>query len=175
MESEPGWGSTFTLTVATGPLEGVALVDRRELSPRAQPPPEAPDPIRVEGGRAGRRILLAEDNPDNRRAATLRLRQAGLEVTGVADGQQARDAALASLAEGRPFDVILMDMQMPVLDGYETTRLLRAEGYGGPIIALTAFAMPEDREECLRFGCDDHVSKPIDWGRLLELIEARAV
>jgi CheY-like chemotaxis protein len=107
-----------------------------------------------------------EDNADNRRAAAMRLRLAGHDVTVASDGQKALD----EWERGPDFDAILMDMHMPVLDGYEATRQLRLRGYRGKIVALTAFATDEDRSECLGYGCDEHIAKPVDWTRLLAIL-----
>jgi CheY-like chemotaxis protein len=134
---------------------------------RSRPRPEPATPLAY-------RVLLAEDNHDTQRVMLLRLAAAGIEMTPAPNGQLAVDLALAADEAGHPFDVILMDMQMPVLDGYEATRTLRGAGYRHPIIAVTAHAMSEDRDECLRFGCDDYVAKPIDWPRLTALIVAFA-
>ena len=86
------------------------------------------------------------------------------------NGERALDAALAARDSGNPFDCILMDIQMPVMDGYEATRQLRAEGYAGLIIALTAHAMGDDRDRCVKAGCDDYASKPIDRMKFIEMI-----
>lgn len=86
------------------------------------------------------------------------------------NGQIAVDLALTAKAEGEPYDVILMDMQMPVMDGYNATMKLRAEGYTEPIIALTAHAMNHDRQKCLDAGCDEYLSKPINHFSLVSLV-----
>ncbi len=84
------------------------------------------------------------------------------------NGKLATDTALAARDEGGHFGIILMDMQRPVMDGYQATGLLREKGYTGPIIALTAHAMANDRQKCIDAGCDDYVSKPIKRDVLLE-------
>ncbi len=166
VESRPGAGSTFRVTVAAGPLKDVRFV---EYNARARAEQATP---RTAGARLGGRILLAEDGPDNQRLIALFLRQAGAEVAAVEDGQLAVEAALRARDSGRPFDVILMDMQMPRLDGYEATRRLRQRGYAGPIIALTAHAMAADRVRCLAAGCDDFATKPIERAKLVAIIAA---
>jgi CheY-like chemotaxis protein len=94
--------------------------------------------------------------------ASFYLEQAGLDVTLVENGKLACDAALAAVRNGTPFDMILMDMQMPEMDGYAATEFLRSQQYTGPIIAFTAHAMGGDREKCLACGCTDFAVKPID-------------
>ncbi len=175
--SAPGKGSVFTLTIETGPLDGVALIEGPAhdslLEGRFAAPPVGPS---ASGDvRLDCRILLAEDSPDIQRLVGLVLEKAGARVTVVGNGRLAVDAGLAAKESGRPFDVILMDMQMPVVDGYLAARELRQHGYTGVIIALTAHAMTEDRQKCLDAGCDDYATKPIDRGGLLEVVRRHAV
>src|SRR6185369_16249133 len=115
-------------------------------------------------------VLLAEDGDDNRVLIGYYLKEVGLEVVAVENGMLARDRALEAAQKVEPFDLVLMDMQMPEVDGYEATRQLRAAGYHRPIIALTAHAMGGDREKCLAAGCDDFAVKPIEWEKLLTVL-----
>ena len=158
--SSLGKGSIFTLTIATGPLEGTPLLDHpteavAQVATKSKPATD-------HQARLDCRILLAEDGTDNQRLIAFLLRKAGATVEIVENGQRALEKGLSTFPSRdrrcndrkESFDVILMDMQMPVMDGYEATRRLRAEGYTGPIIALTAHAMVEDRQKCLDVGCE---------------------
>ncbi len=167
--SRPGSGSTFRVTVGAGSLEGVPMLDPKDCKIEHAPLPQqagelAPDEL------CDCRLLLAEDGPDNQRLISFLLEKVGAEVIVAEDGQIAFDKATEAEEAGQPFDAILMDMQMPVLDGYAATEKLRSQGYAGPIIALTANAMDGDREKCLQAGCDAYASKPIDRTQLIAAI-----
>ncbi len=168
VESKPGEGSLFRVTVTTGPLDGVKMLDDPTTATSVQP--ETAAAAKGDAARLDCRILLAEDGPDNQRLIAHLLKKAGAEVTVKENGKLAAEAALAARDEGNPFDVILMDMQMPVMDGYEATGLLRQKGYTNPIIALTAHAMASDRQKCLDAGCDDYATKPINRKKLIETV-----
>jgi ammonium transporter, Amt family len=167
VSSAPGEGSTFSLTVGTGPLEGVPLLNSPSQSPFSV------KSAHNSGGpkeKLACRVLLVEDGPDNQRLISFLLKKAGASVTLAENGQVGLDLALTARNEGCPFDVILMDMQMPVKDGFDATRELREADYEGPVIALTAMASKADRDKCINAGCDDYMTKPIDAKRLVALV-----
>jgi CheY-like chemotaxis protein len=189
VETKPGVGTRFRITIATGPLDGVKMIDDpAPLTVVAADRTEAAIPAYVGTAGpalAGARILLAEDGPDNQRLIAFILKKAGAEVTVVDNGKLAVEKALAArptagidprgsaqaeACGSTGFDVILMDMQMPVMDGYEATRVLRRQGYTGPIIALTAYAMEGDRENCIEAGSDDYAAKPISQATLIDIV-----
>ncbi|NLX96702.1 MAG: response regulator [Rhodopirellula sp.] len=167
VKSAAGEGSTFTVTVTTGPLDGVELLAGPTVAQSTAAHVSKPS---ASDASLKCRVLIAEDGPDNQRLLSLFLKKAGAEVSIAENGQIAHDAALAARDAGTPFDVILMDMQMPVMDGYSATGKLRAAGYAGPIIALTAHAMSADRDRCLDAGCDDYMTKPVNRKNLVALV-----
>jgi signal transduction histidine kinase len=169
-ESQPGKNSTFTVTIATGSVRGVRMVE--PAAPRSGTLAGAPV-LAKHGPAIDCRILLAEDGVDNQRLIAFILKKAGANVTIVENGQAAVEGALRARDAGDPFDVILMDIQMPIMDGYTATSRLRAEGYRGVIIGLTAHTMSGDRDKCLAAGCDDYATKPIDRSRLVALVAER--
>ncbi|MGZ3607772.1 MAG: response regulator, partial [Syntrophales bacterium] len=115
------------------------------------------------------RILLAEDNIVNQNLVKIMLSKAGHRVELASNGQEAVDKLIRT---DDPFDLIFMDIQMPVMDGLEATKIIRSRGYGDiPIIALTASAMEEDRISCLKVGMDDYVAKPVRTEVVKEVIE----
>src|SRR5438552_14837209 len=115
------------------------------------------------------KVLLVEDNEENRDGLSRHLTRKGFEVLTAADGRQGVEAARAEVP-----DLILMDMSLPVLDGWEATRQLKAAAQtrGIPVIALTAHAMAGDREKALEAGCDEYDTKPVEFARLLGKIQA---
>lgn len=174
VDSQPGLGTRFRACISTGPVDGVRMLSHawaethtkvvtEDMPPSDQPAPQL----------AGVRILLAEDNTDNQRLFRLILARAGADILVVANGLEAVLQATGAMKSGRPFDMILMDMQMPVMDGYTATEKLRADGYGGEIVALTAHAMSGEREKCLRAGCNDYATKPVDRHALIMQIARR--
>ncbi|MBS9403590.1 response regulator [Halomonas sp. TRM85114] len=169
VESSPGSGSTFTF-VFHQPIDAQAeMVTEHCL---------ALDALREEPTRSDSspslygRILLAEDGIDNQLLISTILRRQGLVVEVAENGEIAVNEALEALANHKAYDVILMDMQMPRLDGYGATAKLRRKGYAGPIVALTAHAMAGERERCLAAGCDDYLTKPIERAVLLGAVES---
>jgi signal transduction histidine kinase/CheY-like chemotaxis protein len=162
VSSMPGKGSTFTLLLP--------ITQRDAATLRHTPPDNStsnrdesrqPDPLTG-------RILLAEDGPDNQRLIRFHLQRAGAGVDVAPNGRIAIDMIQRAISDGQPYGVVLMDMQMPELDGYGAAREIRRLGIDVPLIALTAHAMSGDRERCLAAGCDDYLSKPIDARAMID-------
>ncbi len=159
--SELGVGSTFTLRIDGGSFAGAETLTNLndKMLTRCAPMDKWRD-IPIKG-----RILLVEDGIDNQRLLSAHLRNSGADVVIAENGQVAVD-----LMATNPFDLVLMDMQMPVMDGYTATAELRRRGFTMPVIALTAYAMEEDRKKCMASGCTDYLSKPINRDLLLNTV-----
>jgi PAS domain S-box-containing protein len=163
--SEPGKGSVFAFTIEIGGIDNETMINyatfkasmfeqRRvaKSSANIKLPPS--------------KILVVDDGSANRRLITLVLERAGCVIEQAENGQIGVDKALAG-----NFDLVLMDMQMPVMDGYQATRLLRERGFNEPILALTANAMTGDQEKCYAAGCVGFIAKPVDIDQLIETLE----
>ena len=112
------------------------------------------------------RVLLAEDSQINRALFKIILERVGLQIDLAANGRQA-----VEMARSQDYDLVLMDVQMPVMDGLEATRILRSEGLITPVIALTAHSTKEDQKRCLQAGCDGFLFKPLNQGTLLAAVQ----
>ncbi|MEO2035757.1 MAG: ATP-binding protein [Planctomycetaceae bacterium] len=174
VESEPGRGSSFSLTIDPGNIDHDEMLHQscRLVPAEDGNPTERDQPVAVNTPVAsGCRVLLAEDTRCMQHLIVRLCEKAGATVVSVDDGQAAYETAIQAQVDAQPFDLILMDMQMPVCDGYSATRRLRNNGYEGPIVALTAHAQEGDREKCINAECDDYVTKPIDRGVLTSLLQ----
>lgn len=162
VESEPGEGSCFTIDIAVQVLESVewSALEMEQTRDNTLPP-ELPE-IQA-------RILIADDVADLRVLLAQTLIGMGVQTEVAEDGREALEKVMAAQAQ-QPFDLVLMDMQMPEMDGLEATRRLRDAGYQGAIVALTAATMDGERERCLAAGCTDYLSKPVDEARLVQCI-----
>lgn len=156
LESKPGGGSVFEVTIA---------VEQGRYQEFATPPPKSNDNLdhRLDGVF----ILLADDAPDNRFLVTQYLTLAGATVEVAEDGEEAIHKALNS-----NYDLILMDIQMPRMDGYKATSILRKLGHKEPIVALTAHAMRDEIVKCFRAGCSAHLAKPYGMYDLIEAVHS---
>ena len=165
VESEVGQGSVFQVRLPLESLEGALLLEP-DLAPRADGGSQPSERIH----QLNCRVLVVDDRREIRHISQHFLKKAGATVFTAEDGQEGIEAALAARDADQEFDVILMDMQMPNVDGLQAVAHLRSEGLQTPIIALTADAMKGDRERCLNGGCDDYLSKPIDQAEMVEMV-----
>ena len=160
-QSEPSHGSVFTFTLpALDARSEPGAKASEELEPLEQ---DETEPDELLSGR----VLLAEDGLDNQKIIARFLTRAGLQVEVADNGRIAYELAIAAIDAGDPFDLIIMDMDMPEVNGYQATAMLREAGYPGPIIALTAHVLPKDRERCLEAGCDHYTMKPVTRDALI--------
>jgi signal transduction histidine kinase/ActR/RegA family two-component response regulator len=162
VNSQVGTGSMFTVAVEAVPVS----------TPTREPTSGSSAALgrRLEGVH----VLVAEDYADNRDLVRLMLERFGMQVDCVENGREALERVTESMTRGARYDLILMDMQMPVMSGYEATRQIRKAGYRAPIIALTAYASKLDEEMCKDAGCDGFLPKPIDPIKLVSTLSREA-
>ncbi len=162
VQSEKGKGSVFSFTVDTGPLDGIRTASMDELRTKE---PKAVGRRSISGQLPNARILVVDDGESNRKLINLVLTRAGATVQTARNGKEAVDKVARDA-----FDLILMDMQMPIMDGYTAARTLRERAFENPIIALTADAMKGTESRCREAGCTGFLTKPIDMDNLVKSV-----
>jgi len=165
--SEIGQGSCFSLLVPTGDITDVPMIKGKKVEPFAL---KFLSNLRKTKRLEDIKVLLAEDSEDNETLVRLYLKKEGAQVTCAHNGLEALD-----LLRNEDFDIVLMDIQMPLMDGLEATRQLRQRGFHKPILALTAHALKGDIEKSLKAGCDTHLTKPIQGEALIQEIQKRVL
>ena len=160
LQSAPGRGSTFTMSIDTGPLSKIDLVHQNMLPPIDVAKAGISDMPVLEG-----RVLLVDDIADNRKLISFFIRKTGAQVAMAENGQQA-----LKMLQSTHYDLVLMDMQMPVMDGVEATRRIRSRQPDVPVVMLTANAYTKDRLHCEQAGAKGFLTKPIDNKRLNEVL-----
>ena len=168
VHSEVGKGSAFTVRVGTGSLDGIEMQDENTARAAIESHRHICSTMSNSLLPCSGSVLLVDDGESNREFVSIVIRKLGLEVTEAENGQEALHAAAAN-----EFDIILMDMQMPVMDGYSATCELRRRGFGNPIVAMTANSTHEDQKKCESVGCDGFLAKPIDIDHLVQLLHER--
>jgi CheY-like chemotaxis protein len=156
IQSKPNKGSVFQLSISMGDLRSSEVLSDKKHRTRV-----ARNPLFLKG----KRVLVVEDTVDNQLLIQQFLMKAGGDLHIVHNGLEALQAC-----EKNDYDLVLMDMQMPIMDGYSATLRLRHIGFKVPIIALTAHAMKDDLDKCLKVGCDSYLSKPFRRDELLDLV-----
>lgn len=159
IDSSPGEGCTFMITLEAGAISNTQAIDDSKKTPDFFLAPSRGLML------DGIRVLLVEDSIDNQILINKLLKLSGAKIDTAENGL----VALEKIRQNK-YDIILMDIQMPLMDGFEATAILRKEGYQKPIVALTAHALNEERQQCLNNGFDDHISKPIDFTTFVKTI-----
>ena len=165
VDSKVGIGSTFTLVLVIDEVSATRLVEPELASAGARDTLlDHPDSL------TGLHILVVDDRDDIRLLVQRLIERAGGTTRAAPNGLAALASVELSRTVGPPFDAVIMDMQMPIMDGFEATRKLRSDGFTRPILALTAGAMLGEREKCLEAGCSSYLSKPVDENKLIQLV-----
>lgn len=164
VSSEPGQGTELRFAISLGSCEGLERIDHTEYLRRKERV-AVKSAIEVTESLVGKRVLVVDDGVANRKLISLVLTRAGCEIIEAHNGEVAIEKV-----QNNGLDLVLMDMQMPVMDGYQATRRLRETGFDLPIIALTANAMTGDREKCIETGCSGFLPKPVNIDQLIQTV-----